>query len=58
MRIGAPQSPHPRRMRENMDMVALVLAVMVPPTGTVRDVALSDGLAARPPVELSRYGGV
>ena len=45
-------------MRENILIVELVLAMMVPPTGTVRDVALSDGLVARVPSPFSRYGGV
>ena len=43
-------SAHPRRMKENILIVELVLAVMVPPTGTVRDVAFSDGLVARIPL--------
>ena len=49
---------HPRRMRENLEISSLVVTVMVPPTTTVRDVAVSVGLVARLPSELSRYGGV
>ncbi len=49
---------YPRRMRENLEMGALVVVVMVPPTRTVRDAALSVGRVARLPSGLIRYGGV
>ena len=56
--VGGPGSAYPRRMKENILIGELVVAVMVPPTATVRDVALSDGLVARLPSPFSRYGGV
>ena len=45
-------------MRENLEISMLVVALIVPPTATVRDVAVSVGRVALLPSELSRYGGV
>jgi hypothetical protein len=45
-------------MRENTETGSSVVAVMVPPTATVRDVAVMVGRAASVPSGFSRYGGV
>ena len=49
---------HPRRMRENTEIVSFVIALIVPPTATLRDVAVRFGRIASVPSVFSRYGGV
>ena len=45
-------------MRENTETVSFAVATIVPPTATVRDVAVRFGRIASVPSEFSRYDGV